>query len=142
MSTKDELINYLVYAVDAVHNYWLHKIIDDHGYPNHKLIGKRAMRSFWILVQHQIYDLDLQADCLANCDFGSKERALLTDRVLVERNDKQIYGTQYYRSKSGKLFFYPVRDRGKLEQRRKEAGLESFRQYKKRVAVLSIKSKI
>lgn len=125
--------NYLVYAIDAVHNYYLHKIIDRYGFPTTKLIGKKSIRDFWILVQHQDFDLELQKECLKKCDFALKEKALLTDRVLVNSNKKQLYGTQFHRDQSGKLVPRPIKDKRNLNIRRKKAGFDSFESYAKKI---------
>jgi hypothetical protein len=58
------------------------------------ILDKKLLFNFWLLVQHQDLDLSLQINCLKNCGFENKEFAYLTDRVLVNRGEKQIYGTQ------------------------------------------------
>lgn len=117
---------FLVYTIDAVHNYRLHRIIEAYGYPTKSLIGARALRSFLILVQHQDFDQPLQAECLAHCDFAPKERALLTDRVLVNAGKKQIYGTQFYRA-GKRLIPRPIADRRSVNRRRATVGLNTLK---------------
>ena len=53
------LANYLVYLIDATHNTKIQRIINKYGYPISNLIGKKGMFNFFILVQHQDYDLEL-----------------------------------------------------------------------------------
>ncbi len=127
------LPNYLVYAVDGVHNYKIKCIIEQYDYPTQKLIGKRAMHAFWLLVQHQDFDLKLQKACLENCNFEPKEKALLADRILVNSDNKQIYGTQFYRNEKGQLIPRPIKDKKNLDKRRKSAGLEPFAEYLKKM---------
>jgi len=127
---KSPSLKYLVYAIDQIHNYRIHKIIKEFGYPDEKLIGKKGLRDFWLLVQHQDNDLKLQEDCLKKCGFASKEKAYLTDRVLVNQGKSQLYGTQFYLDKS-KLKPRSIKDRENLEKRRKEAGLSPFAEYSK-----------
>ena len=117
-----ELINYLIYAIDSVHNYRLRKIIEKYGYPTQKIIGKEGMNSLWLLMQHQDYDVDLQENCLKNCDFEPKDKAFLTDRVLIHKGEKQIYGTQSKRI-DGKLALAPIENEADVNKRRKAVGL-------------------
>ena len=115
-----ELPNYLIYAIDICHNYRLRQIINKFGYPTRKLIGKNGMKAFWLLVQHQDYDISLQEDCLTYCDFDSQEKAFLTDRVLINKGKKQIYGTQ---------FNFPIEDIKNVDKRRRQMNLESLKEY-------------
>ncbi|MDP2947485.1 MAG: hypothetical protein Q8N88_05210 [Nanoarchaeota archaeon] len=142
---KPELVkgipNYLVYAIDGVNNMRIRKIIEDYGYPTQKLIGKQAMGSFWILIQHQDFDLGLQEECLKNCDFQPKEEAPLTDRVLLNSGKKQIYGTQFHRDKKLNLVPRPIKDIKNLDKRRKSVGLEPFKEYRKKMEKIGRKTK-
>jgi len=124
-----DLRSYVVYAIDGVHNWRIHKLIEEYGYPTQKLIGKGGMRDFWLLVQHQDFDIELQKACLKNCDFEPREKAYLTDRTLVNTGEKQLYGTQFYRDKKGVLAPRPIKDKKNLDKRRKEVGLKPFQEY-------------
>lgn len=123
--------NYLVYAIDGVHNWRIHKIIEKYGYPTQKLVGKKGMRKFFILIQHQDFDHELQKICLEQCDFNKENNAPLTDRVLVNAGKPQIYGTQFYRNKEGEMVPRPIKNKKNLSKRRKAVGLGSFSEYKK-----------
>ena len=103
------MANFLVYSIDAIHNVKLHRIINDYGYPNTNYLGKRGLYYFWLLIQHQDEDFKLQNDCYKHCDFALKEKALLTDRILIRQGKKQIYGTQFFRDKkTGNMRLRPV----------------------------------
>ena len=95
------LHGYIVYLIDGVHNWRLHKIVEEYGYPTQKLIGKRGMRDFWLLVQHQDFDVEFQKMCLKHCDFELREQAYLTDRILINTDKKQLYGTQFFKNEKG-----------------------------------------
>jgi len=123
------LHGYVVYLIDAIHNWRIHKLIKEYGYPSQKLIGKRGMRDFWLLVQHQDFDLELQKACLKHCDFEPREKAYLTDRTLVNTGEKQLYGTQFHRDKKGVLVPRPIKDKENLDKRRKRVGLKPFQKY-------------
>lgn len=87
--------HYLVYAIDAVHQFRLRQLIETYGYPTKKHVGAEGLKAFWLLIQHQDFDLDLQKKCLEQCDFDPEEKAHLTDRVLVNEGKEQKYGTQF-----------------------------------------------
>ena len=118
----EHLENLVVYAIDQIHHTHILEIIGQYGYPMRVMIGKRALRAFWILVQHQDLARDLQAQCLERCDFEPKERALITDRVLVAKGMPQQYGTQFHRTKRGHVL-RPIADRRHVDERRKAVGL-------------------
>lgn len=126
------LVNFMVYMLDAVHNYRILKIIKECGYPTKKLIGKKAMFYFWVLIQHQDFDSRLQKMCLENCDFEPKEKAHLTDRILINQGKKQKFGTQFIR-KENKLVPRPIIDKRNVNKRRKEYNLDTLEENIKRM---------
>ena len=115
--------------IDDSHHKWLKSFIQKYGYPDVRLVGKKGMHDFWLLIQHQDDNLKLQEDCLVNCNFEQRDKAFLTDRVLLAQGKKQIYGTQFHRNARGQLVPRPIRDKAGLEARRRSAGLESFEKY-------------
>jgi len=86
--------NYLIYLADFVHGQRLKSLIRARGYPDSKSFGKAGMEAFWLLVQHQDYDVDLQKRCLKNCDFSKEQSEHLIDRIAVNEGRRQRYGTQ------------------------------------------------
>ncbi len=114
---------YLVYLADASHGYRLRTLISEYGYPTEKLIGKEGMEAFWLLVQHQDFDLSLQKKCLENCKFSPTNHAHLLDRVLVNEGKMQMYGTQLKRGSDGKLKPLPIKDIESIDKMRAGVGL-------------------
>lgn len=120
------LVNFMIYMLDTVHNTKLYRIIENYGYPNKKMIGKKGLYYFWLLIQHQDEDPQLQENCLKNCDFEPKEIAYLTDRILVGRGKKQRYGTQFFKDKkTGKIKLRPVENIKKINKMRKMVGIKT-----------------
>jgi hypothetical protein len=119
---KQDIGNLLVYAIDGANNQYIKNIIADYGYPKKKTIGESGMHAFWLLVQHQDFDLKLQEACFKKCDFDKKDKAHLADRMCKAKGLPQIYGTQYER-KNGKIVLWEVKDKKNLIKRRKEVGL-------------------
>lgn len=123
-----ELVNYAVYIIDEVHNSRIKRIVAEYDFPTADLVGRDAMSAFWLLIQHQDYDLKLQQGALEKCDFIPKERAFLVDRILINKDDKQIYGTQTQRTESG-FEPFPIEDETNVDERRKSVGLSSLEEY-------------
>lgn len=118
------LINYIVYLIDAVHNYKIYGFVKKYGFPTVKLIGKQGMKYFHLLIQHQDLDPDLQKECLKKCDFSEKNKAFLTDRILVNSGQKQKYGTQFFYNKKKKsIVLHPIINKKTAELFRKKIGL-------------------
>lgn len=132
---NNNLLQPLVYCLDVTNNYLIKEIIKEYGFPKKENIGAKTLKKFWILVQHQDLDLKLQKKCLKNCNFDSKEKAYLTDRILLSDGKKQIYGTQFYKNK-GKIIPRPIENIKNLGKLRKSASLESFSEYKKKMSHL------
>jgi len=116
--------NFLIYCVDAIHNYRIKEILKKYGYPSQKLIGEEGMRSFWLLIQHQDFDIDLQEKCLKHCDFEPRNKAYLTDRILVNKGEKQKFGTQFiFSPEKNKFIPKPIADLKNINALRTEYGL-------------------
>jgi len=112
--------NYMVYLVDLVNNDLIKHIIKENGYPTQKMIGKKGIKAFWLLIQHQDNDVELQKQCLEQCDFELENKAFLIDRVLINQGKKQIYGTQ---------FIGEIKDKNNVDKRRAKIGLKPLKNY-------------
>ncbi|MFA5541626.1 MAG: DUF6624 domain-containing protein [Bacteroidales bacterium] len=109
------------------------KIIKENGLPTISMVGKFSSIQFFLMIQHSMdkrkyYKLVKKA--WEKGDYDSVSYAMLTDRVLMERDKKQIYGTQLS-SRSDekkypcKLILWPVKDFKNVNKRRKEMGFTS-----------------
>jgi len=123
----------VMYNMDHAHNRHIHAIIRKYGYPTRSLLGKKGLRIFWLLIQHQDDDLKLQEACLKHCHFAPHERAYLTDRILVNSGEKQLYGTQFHRGPSGNYIPRPIKNRTSVNVRRKRAGLDTLEENTRRI---------
>ncbi len=129
--------------MDESHTLQMKKIIAKYGWPTTSLVGEEASNGAWLLIQHADHDLAFQKNSLEAIQkhIDSKETkkpqvAFLTDRILVAEKKKQLYGTQFRISKSNKLVSYPIADIKNLDRRRKQMGLNTYREYRN-FAVLS-----
>ncbi len=120
--------------IDHKNTNALKNIIKKYGWPDIPLVGKKASLGAFLLAQHADKDLKFQKLCLKIITEKFKEHkmepqsvAYLTDRVLVNSGQKQIYGTQFYFNKKTKKFGpRPINDRKNLFKRRRQMKLGSF----------------
>ena len=107
-------------------------IVRKYGWPTIGMVGKRASKNAWLLVQHADHDLSFQKECLVLMqdifaknpkDIEKSNIAYLTDRTLLAEKKPQIYGTQFKVTKKGGLSLLPVKNRKSLNKMRAEVGL-------------------
>jgi len=112
-------------------------IIKRNGYPTYKMIGQESAHNFFNMVQHCDHDQDLQYQILremdiavANHQASRKDYAYLTDRVLVNQGEKQIYGTQIEYDHDKKVYqAYSVENPTEVNKKRKTMGLPPMENY-------------
>lgn len=136
---SEEVINKNWASTDRLNMAEAKRIIDQYGYPGYALVGKRGSGRFWAIVQHCDDDLKFQEKVLKLMDAAVRKKdadaidfAYLTDRVLVSRKKKQVYGTQTRLNKeTHKYVPFPIAQPETLDQRRKSIGLASLAEYLK-----------
>jgi len=125
-------------TTDSLNEIQAKAIIKRYGYPGYNLVGE-VSDNFWAIVQHCDNDVPFQEHVLALMKVqvaknnASKEKyAYLVDRILVNKNEKQIYGTQLQKnSKTGKFLPFPLKYPKSVNTLRKEIGLEPLEVYLK-----------
>jgi hypothetical protein len=123
---------------DSINELKAKAIIKRYGYPGYDQVGESS-NSFWAIVQHCDDDLSFQERVLillkkeiAKNNASKSNYALLTDRVLVNKNQKQIYGTQLKRdSETGKFLPLPLKYPKLVDKLRKQMELEPLAEYLK-----------
>lgn len=121
----------------------LKEFIKENGWPTKEKYGSEVSSAAWLITQHSDHDPMFQLKCLsliiANFDPKDKEimqdMAFLLDRVLVNMNQEQVFGTQL----NGKFIAPEVIDKKNLDSLRKKFGLEQIKEYIKRVREFSEK---
>ena len=117
-------------AVHQRHNARMHVILEAHGWPGRSLVGEDGCRAAGFVVQHALLDLDLQrrglallTEAVAKSEAEPFMLALLTDRVLMQEGQPQIYGTQYVGAKEGGIEPWPIASPEAVDERRQGVGL-------------------
>lgn len=125
-----------VMRIDEVATAYLKEVIAEHGWPTRTMVGVDGASAAWILAQHADRDPEFQARALelmrplvAQGEAAPNEFALLTDRVLLARGEKQVYGTQFAPDENGVRRPRPVEDPEGLNERRRSMGLDSIERY-------------
>lgn len=110
-------------------------IIDKHGWLGKSRMGIKGSHALWLVIQHA--DLEIQEKYLPllkkSVQEGESEGwhvAYLEDRILMRRDQNQVYGTQaFLDKKSGHKIIYPIDDVKNVNKRREAVGLETIEQY-------------
>jgi len=110
-------------------------IIDNYGWLGKSRVGDKANQAIWLIVQHA--ELNLQERYLPllveSVQQGESEGwhlAYLQDRILMYKEQDQLYGTQSLWDDSLQKFkIYPIADIENVNQRRLELGLDSIEVY-------------
>jgi len=138
---KDSLTeDYLLKKIDSIntsHYNNLERIVKKYGFPNYDKVGYTGCINFWLLVQHQDKHTEFQKKVLVLMKYqvdkkkaNATEYAYLTDRVNINTNQLQIYGTQMRLNKDSTSYEpHPVLDPDKLNERRASVGLETIESY-------------
>ncbi len=111
----------------------LEGIIDKIGYPSIDKVSKQASEAAWLVIQHAIGQPKFLKRCLNLLAYSVNENtadpknlAYLTDRIAVFEDSPQLYGTQFDWDKAGQLSPNAFDDIRKVNQRRKNIGLNSL----------------
>lgn len=106
------------------------KILDEYGWLPSSKIGEKASDALFFVVQHA--DLKTMQRFFPNLQCQAKQgeaksthAAMMEDRILMYRGEKQIYGTQasmIETNGSEKLMIWPLRDPAGVNWRRNMAG--------------------
>lgn len=126
--------------LDSLHTERMREKIKKYGWPGKSLIGKRVAQMAWLLVQHADHNVPFQESCLkllkkavACGEAEPRHIAFLTDRILVHKGKKQIYGTQFTTKKDGTSVPFPIKNIKILNEKRNQIGLTSFSFYTKKI---------
>ncbi len=107
----------------------LEEIVAESGWPQKSKVGAKAVRAAFNTVLsskpevHRKY-LPLLREASGKGDVTASRLAVLEDRVLQEEGKKQMYGTQFQRNSNRELEPGPIEDEARVDELRKQVGLE------------------
>lgn len=112
------------------------KIINEFGCITISKFTEKISHYAWLLVQHANHDIQFQKDYLKlmeeSNDVLLRDIAYLTDRICINQQLPQIYGTQFDPSTlKGDYSPFPIKDPESLDERRSKMGLQPIEEYKK-----------
>ncbi len=121
--------------VDAEHLPRLREIVAQQGFPTVAHVGRDGVAAAWLLVQHADADPAFQSEVLeairprvATGEIAAQQFMMLTDRVLVNQDKPQRYGSQL-ETRDGKLVPKPIEDEENVEARRAQMGMMPLADY-------------
>jgi vesicle coat complex subunit len=121
-------------SVDEANTARLREIIEKQGWPTKTLVGTEAASAAWLIAQHADKEPAFQEKCLELMKQLPENEvtlwsiAFLEDRIRVNTNRPQLYGTQFG-ARNGSFGPLPIEDEAHLEERRIAMGLDSFEEY-------------
>lgn len=111
-------------------------IIDKYGWLGISQVGHLANTTLWAVLQHgsiaskNKYAPLLKASVLKR-ESQPTHYARLIDRMLINSNKPQLYGTQYKYDKNNNAIIFTIKDPKNIDKRRKEIGLNSMIEFTK-----------
>ena len=117
------------------HTEKIKEILADQGWLKLSEYGEGTLENLWMLVQHSDHDIPFQEQCLQMMKSLPEEEvikrhiAMLTDRILVNTGQPQIYGSQIMRMEKGKRIPWPIENEAGVEERRAAMGMRPLSEY-------------
>lgn len=110
-------------------------ILEEHGWLGKSRVGEKANQAIWLIIQHA--ELEAQEKYLplleTSVEQGESEGwhlAFLKDRILMYKEEKQIYGTQaVWDNTIKKNIIHPIENVEQVNERRASLGLEPIEEY-------------
>lgn len=138
-TVSDSLLN-IMGEIDLENQKWLADEIKQNGWPTISRAGAEGDNAAWLIVQHADNDTTFQKNCLEllkrlmfRNEINLRNVAYLEDRVRINTNKKQLYGTQFENVlKDGKtidLKLKPTENLPCLDKRRAVMDLEPVEDY-------------
>jgi hypothetical protein len=133
--TLDSVQSRAMMRTDSTNTSWLKTYVARWGWPTSEQVGKEAVESAFLIVQHAVQDtafmramLPAVQDAYRRGDLKGGEVAMLTDRIAVKAGDSQIYGTQFS-LRDGRWTLDPIADSAHVDERRASIGLPPLAEY-------------
>jgi hypothetical protein len=122
---------------DSIHLIKVEKILDEKGWLGPDIVGHYGNVTLFLVIQHadpqtRVKYIPLLRDAVKKGNARPQDLALMEDRVLIEKGEKQIYGSQLtMNSETNTMELSPMIDPDNADKRRSEVGLEPLAEYLK-----------
>jgi hypothetical protein len=122
--------------IDSVNTFEVINILKTNGWLGTDKVGMKGNAALFVIIQHgslktQETYLPLLRKSVKLGKSSPVNLGMLEDRIALSKHKKQVYGTQIWTKDDGSLFIAPVITPDKLDERRKEIGLEPISDYAK-----------
>ncbi len=125
----------LIREQDSIQLAEVTQILDKRGWLGKEIVGRKGNRSFFVVLQYadpeiQEKYLPMMREAVKKGEAYPADLALLEDQINIEKEGKQLYGTQIgYDAETDRYYIYPVDDPYQLDKRRAEVGLNPMQDY-------------
>lgn len=124
-----------ILAVDAKNLATVTAILDKYGWVGSDKVGE-ATSAIWLVIQHSNLEVQkkyfpMMEEAARKGDIPKSFVALTDDRINVNEGKPQKYGSQLMKDKTGRHRPFPLLDESRVDEWRKEAGLEPLDEYLK-----------
>jgi tetratricopeptide (TPR) repeat protein len=126
---------------DSINLVAVKSILDSRGWPGPEEVGQQGAMALFLVIQHadsatQVYYLPMMRDAVKHGKAAPQDLALLEDRVLTRKGEKQVYGSQVRTNpQTGLNEFFPIADEANVNKRRELVGLQPIEAYATNFAI-------
>jgi hypothetical protein len=130
-----------IYLQDSANLIAVKSILDSRGWLGPEEVGQQGAMALFLVIQHadsatQVYYLPMMRDAVKHGKAAPQNLALLEDRVLTRKGEKQLYGSQVRTNPDNGLNeFFPIADEANVNKRRESVGLEPIEAYAKNFGI-------
>ncbi len=119
------------------HEEKLIKYFNEYGFLGFDIVGEKGSQNFWLMVQHCDKNINFQKNVLSkmkkeviNNNANPQNYAFLIDRIKINSNQPQVYGTQVeYNWNTCQAYPKRLKDSLNVNKRRNDIGLEKLEEY-------------
>lgn len=141
LETRDSADKEKYLALDKQNTLKIREVVKQYGWPGYALVDEEGSHAAWLIVQHasdrafKKEALTLLEEAVNRADAAPLDLAYLKDKIAIQEDRSQIYGTQFQFEKEG-ISFYPIEDIENIDARRSALGLSSLAEYAQQTSKL------
>lgn len=124
-------------TLDKQNQAVISELLSKYGWPERKWFkSTQAKQIIFLVIQHAPVEYQqryfpILVEASERGDIPKGAVAIIHDKILISRGEKQRYGTQIKMNDSGEAEFYPIEDEPSLALRRKVVSLPPIAEYAK-----------